>query len=99
MRSTILGPLFVVLAVVACNLASASEDAGITRIGPNPLAPTLGPRITVLEHDHGDVSPWLEFFTFDSRCHPKLVQLREQYKLDELVQGCHTDLERALALT
>jgi hypothetical protein len=68
------------------------------REGPPPLAATLGPKVTVLEYDHGDVSPWLEFFTFDSRRHPKLLQLRRRYALGEKVKDCRSDLQRALVL-
>jgi hypothetical protein len=35
-----------------------------------------------------------ELFEFESLDHPKLKQLREQYKLDEVVKGCTTDLQR-----
>ena len=48
--------------------------------------------------DNGDASPWVEFFAFDSPSHPKLVQLRAEYKLDEAVKHAKTDLDRALAL-
>ena len=51
-----------------------------------------------MEYDNGDVSPWIEFFTFDSRFHPKMVQLRQQHRLDKKTEDCRTDLDRALVL-
>ncbi len=84
----------VVLSLSTCR-AAESEAA---RKGPNPLAETIGPKVAVLEYDHGDVSPWIEFFAFDSRRHPKMMQLRQQYRLDDKVDGCRSDLERAVAL-
>ena len=51
--------------------------------GPWPLAKTEGPKVEILAYDNGDVSPWIEFFTFDSPKHPKIVQFRTEYKLDE----------------
>lgn len=77
---------------------AADTGTAVTRQGPNPLAATQGPAITVLAYDHADVSPWIEYFTFDSRQHPKLVQLRREYDLDKLVAGATTDLEKALRL-
>jgi hypothetical protein len=88
----------VLLATVYGSLVCASEDIEGPHVGPDPLAATLGPRVTVLACDNAHVSPWLEFFTFDSRRHPKLVQLREQYGLDDLVKRYSSDLERALVL-
>jgi len=75
-----------------------AEPPGPVHNGPNPLADTVGPKVVILQYDHGDVWPWVEFFTFDSRRHPKLVQLRREHKLDTIVEGCETDLERAVAL-
>jgi hypothetical protein len=78
--------------------AAADQPAAGAARGPDPLAPTRGPTITVLDYDHGDVSPWIEYFTFDSRQHPKLVQLRNEYRLDDVIAGATTDLERACRL-
>jgi hypothetical protein len=90
---------FLIVAIVAGLLVSMPAPAGEpVRRGPDPLADTIGPQVVVLEYDHGDVSPWIEFFTFDSRHHPKLVQFRREYELDKLVENCRTDLERALAI-
>jgi len=98
-RQLVLVALFTAAAVVVAGQSpcSAADDAPLCR-GPDPLADTIGPKVVVLEYDHGDVSPWIEFFTFDSRHHPKLVRLRREYKLDGIVAGCETDLKRALAL-
>ncbi len=68
------------------------------RRGPWPLAETKGPHVEVSAYENGDVSPWIEFFAFDSRQHPKLVQLRKEYELDALTADCRTDLERAVVL-
>lgn len=89
----------VVAAILAWQLTpcSAGEGEAVGK-GPNPLAETIGPEVVLLEYDHGDVSPWIEFFAFDSRHHPKMVQLRREYRPDELVKDCETDLERALLL-
>jgi hypothetical protein len=88
---------WLVLLSIATSVA-AEPSARAIMAGPDPLAATKGPRVTVLAHDHGDVSPWVEFFTFDSRSHPKLVQLRRDHGLDAIVAGARTDLERALRL-
>ncbi len=85
------------LLAIASSVA-AEPAASVAPEGPDPLAATTGPRIAILAHDHGDVSPWVEFFTFDSRFHPKLVQLRREHGLDAIVAGARTDLDRALRL-
>jgi hypothetical protein len=83
------------LALVA-GPALAAEKA--QQVGPSPLANTLGPKVEILSYDHDDVSPWAEFFVFDRPSHPKIVKLRKDYKLDELVKDAKTDLDRAVAL-
>ena len=40
----------------------------------------------------------MEFFTFDSPKHPKIVQFRNEYKLDDVIKDAKTDLERATVL-
>jgi len=80
---------------LSISVAAGSEPI---RKGPNPLAATIGPEVVVMEYDNGDVSPWIEFFTFDSRFHPKMVQLRQQHRLDKKTEDCRTDLDRALVL-
>jgi hypothetical protein len=77
---------------------SAADPQGPTPRGPDPLAATAGPRIVMLAYDHADVSPWVEYFTFDSRLHPKLMALRRDYDLDRVVAGAANDLERAVKL-
>src|SRR5208283_3908392 len=77
-----LRPLGVLAVLCAVSLAQAES----VRKGPWPLAKTEGPKVEILAYDNGDVSPWIEFFTFDSPKHPKIVQLRTEYKLDELVK-------------
>jgi hypothetical protein len=94
----LINPSFALAAIVSCAIPANAAESAAVRNGPDPLATTIGPKITVLEYDHGDVSPWLEFFTFDSRHHPKLVQLCRQYRLAEMVEDCQTDLERVLIL-
>ncbi|MGA2066686.1 MAG: transglutaminase-like domain-containing protein [Thermoguttaceae bacterium] len=89
-----LKPLGVLAVLCAVSLAQAEP----VRKGPWPLAKTEGPKVEILAYDNGDVSPWIEFFTFDSPKHPKIVQLRTEYKLDELVKDAKTDIERAAAL-
>ena len=89
----------------ACALLAA---AGAARAGePGPKAVGKGPfpwgagqagTVEILAYDNGDASPWAEFFAFDSPAHPKLVELRTEYKLDEAVKDAKTDLDRALAL-
>ena len=68
------------------------------RNGPWPLAETVGPKVEILAYDHGDVSPWSEFFSFDSPKHAKIVQLRTEYQLDELTKHAKTDMQRAAVL-
>ena len=75
---------------------SATDEA--VRNGPVPLTAPPVSSLEILSYDHGDVSPWTEFFAFDSPSHPKLVQLRREQKLDEIVKGADSDLERAVAL-
>ena len=84
-----------VLAVLCAALVAQAEPV---RQGPWPLAETVGKKVEILAYDHGDVSPWIEFFTFDSAKHPKIVQLRSEYKLEELTKHAKTDIARAAAL-
>ena len=86
------------LGVLALLCAAAAAQAEPVRQGPWPLAKTVGPKVEILAYDHGDVSPWSEFFTFDSAKHPKIVQLRTEYQLDELTKPAKTDIERAAVL-
>ena len=86
------------LGAFALLCAVARWQAEPVRKGPWPLAETVGPKVEILAYDHGDVSPWIEFFAFDSPQHPKIVQLRNEYKLDELTKHAKTDIERAAAL-
>jgi len=80
-------------------LAAARGAPTAGAAGPSPLVPTEGgPAVEVIEYENADVSPWAEFFAFDSPNHPKIVQLRKQEKLDELLAGAKTDLERAVRL-
>ncbi len=95
-------PKIVAWGLCALSLASwcpgAGPKDGACR-GPSPLvfpADKIAP--VVVACDNGDATQWAELFVFDSPSHPKLVQLREEYKLDELVKGAKTDLDRALAL-
>jgi hypothetical protein len=83
------------LAVLCAVAVAQAEPVGK---GPWPLAETVGPKVEILAYDNGDVSPWIEFFTFDSPKHPKIVQLRTEYKLDELTKHAKTDIQRAAAL-
>ena len=76
----------------------AVVQAEPVRKGPWPLAETVGPKVKILAYDHGDVSPWIEFFTFDSPKHPKIVQLRTEYRLEERIKHAKTDIQRAAAL-
>ncbi len=91
MASRLLGVLAVLCAVSVAQAAPVGK-------GPWPLAETVGPKVEILAYDNGDVSPWIEFFTFDSPKHPKIVQLRTEYKLDELTKHAKTDIQRAAAL-
>jgi len=68
------------------------------RRGPDPLVAAQGQKVHLLAYDNGDASPWVEFFAFDSPGHPKLVQLRKEQKLDELIKDAKTDMDRAMAL-
>ena len=86
------------LGVLAVLWAVAVAQAEPVRKGPWPLAETVGPKVEILAYDHGDVSPWIEFFAFDSPQHPKIVQLRTEYKLDELTKHAKTDIQRAAVL-
>ncbi len=90
--------LLVVGSVMLVALPALAADGEPTRKGPNPLAATMGPKVVALDYDNGDVSPWIEFFAFDSRRHPKMVQLRQQFQLDEKVKDYRTDLDRVLVL-
>lgn len=79
--------------IAVCGLAvGQAGERQPARKGPDPLADTMGPKVVVLQYDHGELSPWMEFFAFDSRRHPKLAQLRREYRLDEIVGDCRTDL-------
>ena len=75
----------------------AGEAEAVAK-GPHPCPPAYGRQPEVVAYDNGDVSSWADYFLFDSPVHPKLVALREKYKLDEVVKDAKTDLERALAL-
>ena len=86
------------LAMLALFFAASAAQAEPVRKGPWPLAKTEGPKVEILAYDNGDVSPWIEFFTFDSPKHPKIAQLRTEYKLDELIRYAKTDIERAAVL-
>lgn len=77
---------------------AASRHAEVVRNGPFPLSESAGPAVEILAYDHGEVSPWAEFFTFDSPSHPKLVRLRTEYKLPEIIKDAESDLDRAVAL-
>lgn len=90
--------LSLLLAATVELAASAEPQTAAPRKGPCPLAATEGPKVEIQAYDHGDVSPWIEFFTFDSPKHPKIVQLRQEYKLDEIVKTAKTDLDRAVLL-
>lgn len=66
---------------------------------PAPGVPDSGSLgFTILEEDNAEVSPWAVFFVFDPPDHPKLVELRRRYRLDEVVAGATNDLQRAAAL-
>ncbi len=86
------------LAMLAVFFAASAAQAEPVHRGPWPLAKTEGPKVEILAYDNGDVSPWIEFFTFDSPKHPKIAQLRTEYKLDELIRYAKTDIERAAVL-
>ena len=94
MMRTRLAALLMILAAAA--LCSAGDAPPLKR-GPSPVD-EADTRLTAVAYDNGDVSPWAEFFLFDSPTHPRLVQLREEHKLDELVKDAKTDLDRALIL-
>ncbi len=84
-------------------LAAGAAPAAPLEFTPRPaVAPGElkggKPEIVILEENNADLSPWAEYFTFDPPDHPKLVELRQRYRLDELVAGAKTDLERALRL-
>ena len=87
-------PLGVLAVLCALSLAQAEP----VKKGPWPLAKTQGPKVEILAYDNGDVSPWMEFFTFDSPKHPKIVQFRTEYKLDEVIKDAKTDIQRAALL-
>jgi hypothetical protein len=87
--------IVVALASVACG---AERAAKVADRGPFPLVVAPGVKVDILAYQNGDASPWAEYFAFDSPGHPKLLQLRNQYKLDEVIKGAATDLERALRL-
>jgi len=87
-----------VLFVFVSVAAGGEPGAGTRRNGPFPLAAAEERRVQVLAYDNGDASPWTEFFAFDSPGHAKLVRLRAEYKLDNVIAEAKTDLERAVAL-
>lgn len=77
---------------------SRADDAASSK-GPSPFVATVdGAPIDIIAYDNAEVSYFAEAFTFDSPSHPKLVRLRVEYKLDEVVRAAKTDLARALAL-
>ena len=76
--------------------ASLRADDLSTRNGPQPLNNTLGPKVQITSYDHGEISTWAEFFIFDRPSHPKIQQLRSEYKLDDVVRDAKTDLDRAV---
>jgi hypothetical protein len=43
---------------------------------------------------HALEAPFLDEAQFESLTHPRLTELRERYKLEEVVKGCTTDLQR-----
>ena len=87
--------LMLVTGFYAFRARATEPQPAVIRNGPSPLADMPGPKVTILAYDHGDVSPWIEFFSFDSSQHPKIVQLRREYNLDGLVRSAKTDLARA----
>jgi hypothetical protein len=89
--------IFVVFGLVSA-AAGGEPGASARWDGPFPLVAAEGRKVEVLAYDNGDAAPWAEFFAFDSPGHPKLVQLRAEYKLDEVIAGAKSDLERAVAL-
>ncbi|MGA2254175.1 MAG: transglutaminase-like domain-containing protein [Thermoguttaceae bacterium] len=88
----------VVLLVLVSAAAGGERGASTRRDGPFPLTAAENGKVQVLAYDNGDASPWAEFFAFDSPGHAKLVRLRADYKLDEVIAGAKSDLERAVAL-
>lgn len=98
MQCARIGSTVLFLFSLARAATGAEPDPKAVRNGPFPLASGQDQRVEILAYDHGNVSPWAEFFTFDSPGHPKLVRLRTEYELDDVVKGAKTDLERALAL-
>ena len=97
MRRYELKRFLVCLLLLTATAAIRAEDTP-PRIGPQPLADTLGPPVEIMAYDHGDVSKWAEFFLFDRPSHPKIQQLRREYKLDEVVRDSNTDVDRAVAI-
>jgi len=97
MRRYELKRFLVCLLLLTATAAIRAEDTP-PRIGPQPLADTLGPPVEIMAYDHGDVSKWAEFFLFDRPSHPKIQQLRREYKLDEVVRDSKTDVDRAVAI-
>jgi hypothetical protein len=93
-------PVFCIAIVLALVSVARGEEraAKASDRGPFPLVPVPGTKVEILDYQNGDASPWSEFFVFDSPGHPKLLQLRSEYKLDEVIKGAPTDLERALRL-
>jgi hypothetical protein len=83
---------------LTCAAAAAEPDSKAVRNGPLPLAAGQDQKVEILAYDNGDASPWAEFFIFDSPGHPKLVRLRTEYGLEDVVKGAKTDLQRAVAL-
>ena len=97
-RNKLICTAVIVIVGLAGGVWAAEPETPAQRNGPWPLADTVGPKVQILGYDHGEVSPWIEFFTFDSPAHPKIVQLRREYRLEELVRGAKTDLEKAVRL-
>jgi len=89
--------LLACLILLTATAVLCAEESS-TRKGPDPLNNTKGPKVTITAYDHGDISPWAEFFIFDRPSHPKIQQLRRDYKLDEVVRHAKTDLDRVVAL-
>ena len=57
-----------------------------------------GPRSKSWPTSNGNVSPWIEFFAFDSPSTRRSPICATEYKLDELVKDAKTDIERAAVL-
>jgi len=85
-------------ALLVATAATALAQEQAVQKGPPPLAHAYNQAPTVVAYDNGEVSPWAECFVLDSPMHPKLLALREKYRLDDVVRAAKTDLERAVAL-